>query len=227
MNNSAVTLGFWSSLIAAISLILFTGCFMAIILTQEPVIWSDLDSYLQQSGANNPAFKYIAQTSMLVFGIAYVVILHSINAMVYTRRQIYSRISLSFGIIFAALIGINYFLQITHVRFNTNAGITEGLANWIMFNPDSVILSIAMLGWTVMFGLSSLFISKVFQARGRDRTIRNLFVLNGVCCLLGGIGFVFQNVVLVNLTINLGMGGIMTFLTIMLTWHYHQERKYL
>ena len=227
MNNSAVAVGFWSSLVAAASMVIFTGCFIAIILTQEPVIWTDLESYLEQTSGNNPIFKYIAQASMLVFGMAYVVMLHSIHAMVFTGRKIYSRIGISFGTMFAVLIGINYFLQITFVRFNVDAGWKEGLANWIMFNPDSVILSIGMLGWTVMFALSSLFVSRVFQARGRDRTIRNLFVLNGLFCFLGGIGFILQSDLLINLGINLGMGGVMTVLTIFLTRHFHQEKKYL
>jgi hypothetical protein len=128
---------------------------------------------------------------------------------------------------FALLIGVNYFLQLTFVRFNTDAGTIEGIGNWIMFNPNSVSLSLAILGWTFMFALSSLFVAPVFQGQGRHKTIRILFQLNGIFCLLGGLGYVIQNVPLINLGINLGMGSVVTVLTIILTLHFRQERNYL
>jgi hypothetical protein len=227
MNKYAVELGFWTSLIAAACFIIFTFCFAGIILTQETVFWTDTDTYLQAIRGNNPAFKYISQTSMLVFSIAYVILLHAIDAMVYTGKKLFSRVAISFGIMFALLIGINYFLQLTYVRFNVDAGSIEGLGNWIMFNPNSVSLSMAILGWTFMFALSSLFVAPVFQGKGRHRTIRILFQLNGIFCLLGGLGYVIQNVPLINLGINLGMGSVVTILTIVLTLHFRQERKYL
>ncbi|MBN2017819.1 MAG: hypothetical protein JW794_06825 [Candidatus Cloacimonetes bacterium] len=92
-----------------------------------------------------------------------------------------------------------------------------------MFNPQSISLSIAMLGWTFMFGLSSIFAVFIFEGKGIYRTIRILFLLNGIFCLLGGIGFVLQNSGLVNLTINMGMGGTMTVLTIVLSIFFWKE----
>ena len=227
MNRLAVGLGFWASLIAALSLIVFTACFTIIVLTQDAVAWTNTTTYLEEISNHNPIFKYLAQAAMLVFGLSYLMILHSINAMVFTGRKIYSRLGISFGILFVLLISINYFLQLTYVRFGIQSGTEEGLAQWIMFNPNSVSLSLAMLGWTFMFGLSSFFTAFVFQARGIDRTIRNLFLLNGIFCFIGGIGFLAQNIFLINLGVNVGMGGIMTLLTIVLTFYYYQERKYL
>lgn len=224
MNKTVLRIGFWSSLIAAISFLVFTICFIAIALTQDISIWTDLDEYIKGVQSNNQIYKYIAQTCSIIFGLTYLVILNSINEITNPERRVFSKISLSFGTLFTVLIGINYFIQITSVRFNIQSGMTEDLASWIMFNPNSASLSIAMLGWTIMFGLSSLFITPVFEGRGISRTIRILFGLNGIFCLLGGFGFVFQNVALVNLSLNIGMGGVMTVLTIVLSRYFYLKR---
>ncbi len=220
MNLLAQKTGFWASLIAAVSLIIFTCCFIAIALTQEVSAWSDIGSYMNGIQDNTQLFKHIAQFCSLILGICWPVILISIGEFAKPMNSVFAKISQSFGIMFTLLIGINYFLQLTAVKFNLQQGITDGISNWIMFNPNSITLSIAMLGWTVMLGLSSLFAVPLLGGKRRAKTIRILFLLNGVFCLLGGIGFMLQRIVLVNLSINLGMGGTMTVLTIVLTVYF-------
>lgn len=224
MNRLVQRIGFWASLIAAISLVIFTICFVAIAVTQDVTMWTNLDDYLKGILINNQIYKYVAQTCALVFGLSYLAILNCIGEIANSKKKILSKVSVSFGIIFITLIGINYFIQITAVQFNIQARITDGLSNWIMFNPNSISLSIAMLGWTIMFGLSSLFAVPIFEGKGISRTIRVLFILNGVFCLLGGFGFLIQNIALVNLTINMGMGGVMTILTIVLSRYFWKKR---
>ncbi|MFC1731074.1 hypothetical protein ACFL6I_12140 [candidate division KSB1 bacterium] len=224
MNRLVQKIGFWASLIAAISFVIFTICFVAIAATQDLIMWTNLDDYFKSILNNNQIYKYVAQTCVLVFGLSYLAILNCIGEIADPKKKILSKISISFGIIFITLIGINYFIQITAVQFNIQAGITDGLSNWIMLNPNSISLSIAMLGWTIMFGLSSLFAASIFEGKGISRTIRVLFVVNGIFCLLGGFGFLIQNITLVNLTMNMGMGGVMTILTIVLSRYFWKKR---
>jgi len=213
-------IGFISSVVAAFSFIIFTLCFVAIIITQEPVAWTNLTDYIQSVNKNSQVFKYIAQCCSLCFGLAYLIILNSLENIVSPDKVVLLKISRSFGTIFTTLIAMNYFLQLTTIRFSMQSGETELISNWVMFNPHSVILSIAMLGWTVMFGLSSLFVAPVFEGQGISKAIRILFIANGAFCLIGGIAFVLQNTALVNLTINLGMGGTTTVLSIILARYF-------
>ena len=74
-----------------------------------------------------------------------------------------------------------------------------------------------MLGWSLGLGLSSLFVAPVFTGGGLLRVIRVAFTLNGIFCLLGGIGYVLGNIVLVFLAINVGMGGAVLVATVALS----------
>lgn len=86
-------------------------------------------------------------------------------------------------------------------------GETAGLEQAVRANQYSAMSAVNMLGWTLFFGLSSLFIAPVFSGRGLERVIRIAFLLNGACRLLGGVGYALDIVALVFLTINFGMGG--------------------
>jgi len=75
-------------------------------------------------------------------------------------------------------------------------GHTEGLEHFIQLNPDSVIVAINMLGWTVFFGLSSLFIVPIFSSGKLEKVIKFSFLVNGIICILGAIGYVFEITIL-------------------------------
>ena len=222
MNSTTPTyrVGGWASLIAAFSLIAFTVCFALIAMTQELAMWTTLEAHLEGLAENDQTYKHIAQFSAWLFGFAFLVVLHVLYEIAPAEKKLYARISCSFGMLFAGLIGINYFLQLNSVRFAIEAGKTAELSDWIMFNPVAPILGIAMLGWTWMLGLSSLFMALALPHLGRLRAIRVLFFLNALFCTLGGIGFFLQNFMLVNLSMNMGMGGIVTSLMIVLTLYF-------
>lgn len=217
MNGLTRKIGLSASFTGALSFLIFTVCFVAIVVTQDVSEWKSLEDYLVRTKNNSQFYKQTAQVCSVIFGASYLVIVNCLAEVVNSPRQILQKLSVSFGTIFTALIGINYFLQLTAVQFNIQAGSTDEIANWIMFNPNSISLSIAMLGWTFMFGISSLCAAPIFEGKGIRKTIRVLLFLNGIFCISGGLGFLLQKKNLVNLTINMGMGGTMTVLTIVLT----------
>ncbi len=222
MRNS-IKIGFWASVVAAFALLMLSACFIIILTTQKVSIWTDIHDYIDMATKNNQTLKYIAQFCALVFGISYLIILHCIVENISTWKKIFAKISTSFGTAFLTLIGINYFLQLTYVRFGIESDNTAGLEQWVMFNPNSISLSIAMLGWTLIFGLSSLFASLAIKGTRLAKTICILFLLNGLFCLLGSFGFVFQFVMLVNFTMNIGMGYTMTVLSICLSIYFGKK----
>ena len=225
MNNLPSKLGFYASLICALAFVTFTICFGLIIVTHETSVWTNLEAYLESVQRNNQLPVYIAQFCVLIFAPSYLIILHSIKAAGDPKDSLLSKISISFGIVFATLVCLSYFLQIAAVRFSIDKGITEGLEHWIQFNPTAAILSINMLGFTLFFGLSSLFIAPVIKGKGLNKAVRILFLLNGIFCLLGLFGFLMENIFLVNLTINLGMGGVVTVLTVLLCIYFKRKIK--
>jgi uncharacterized membrane protein len=70
-------------------------------------------------------------------------------------------------------------------------GITEGLSQFVQSFPISGIAAINMLGWTVFFYFSSIFVGFAFLGGKLEKFIKFIFIANAVNSLLGGIGYTF------------------------------------
>jgi hypothetical protein len=207
MSTFNARLGMWAALMADIAWLVITACFIAIPLLYPLFSWTNLAGYLAYAGAHDRTLVYVAQACMLLLGPLYVVMLSSLQEYAAPGRKGVERAALVLGIGFAILTGVNYFTQITAVRFNIARGTTTGLEQFLQQKPDSIMAAINMLGWTLYFGLSTLLASTVFTCGKLERAIRIALLANGGCCLLAGLGFLIDNTILVFLTINLGMGG--------------------
>lgn len=67
--------------------------------------------------------------------------------------------------IFATLIGVNYFVQISAVRFNLQMGQFAGLEQVLQANPLSAMSAINMLGFTLFLACHRC-LSRRFSAAG-------------------------------------------------------------
>ena len=217
MSSLSIKLGFWSALLSAIAFIVFTGCFVAIVMVSPIFIWTDLSDYVFYVSNNSQFFQHLARLTMLLFGPLFIVMLNSIHEYADDDRKILARISVCFGTGFALLTGVNYFIQLSVVRQNIANGHLEGLAQIVQANPTSAISAINMLGWSLFLGLSSLFIAPVFSGSRLEQTIKAIFIANGIFCLLGGLSYVFENILLLFFSMNFGMGGSVTAITILLS----------
>ena len=209
-------LGFWSAVIAALSFVIYTICFVVILSTSPLFAWTTLADYVAYAEAYGGPFQPLAQLAMLLFGLSLVVLTNSVHSWVSPDRRILTRISSSFASLFAVTIGIHYFTQLSAVRLSLLAGETEGLQLVVQANPHSFSSAINMLGWSVFLGLSSLFLAPVFSSTGLERLIRASLLLNAVFCLGGGAGYALAIEWLVFVTTTLGMGGAVLVATMAL-----------
>jgi hypothetical protein len=193
--------------VALVTFVVYTICFVAILLSAPLFTWTDVADYIAYVEAHGGLLRALAQASMLVFGLSLVVLLSSIHEVTRTERRVLTRIAMGFGMLFAVTIGIHYFTQLSAVRLNVLAGRTAGLEYFVQANPHSILSAINMLGWTVFLSLTSLFVAPVFSATRLERLIRGALVLNGLFCLGGGIGYVWDITWLIFVTTTLGMGA--------------------
>jgi hypothetical protein len=224
-NSLSVKLGFWSAILSLFLFLLFTFCFIGIAITSKLFIWTNITEYIKYNNENPQLLKYIAQASMLLFGPLYIILINSIKDLTGNHRKPLASASLLFAVIFAVLTGIHYFIQLTTVRYNLTNNQIIGLEHFIQSNPDSFILAVNMLGWTLFLGLSALFIMPVFSGKGINKVIRYSFLITALSCLLGGIGFLFKINILTFFTINLGMGGAIITATTALTIFFFRLLK--
>lgn len=216
MNNIALKVGYWAAVIAVVAFVVYTVCFVAILFVNPIFLWTNFENYIKAVQTTNQTFKHIAMIFMMVYGACFVIQLSCIEEFAELSKKYYAKIAELFGIGFFALIGINYFVQISTVRMQINAGQTKGLEQFIQANPISAMAAINMLGWTIFFGLSCIFAALAFGKTKVEKIIKYAFLVNGIMMLLGAVGYLFNIAIIVFLFVNIGMGVAILTATIYL-----------
>jgi hypothetical protein len=178
MNILVGRIGFWSAILATI--------FLAI------------------SGVTSSASIYlISNISGFILTSIFLIVIICIYYSAPDDKKILGHIGLSFAIIYATMISMNYFIQLTFVQF--------GAFNTDIFSitdPQSMMMTIEILGYFFM-GLSTLFIAPIFQSGRLEQSIRWLFVFNGILGIGGAIGFAL------NLDWRILIGGLIIWTIVM------------
>ncbi len=216
MSKISIKIGYWTSVFLTFSFIIWIISFVGIALTSPLFYWTNMDDFITHIQTNNSRFfQNLAFLFMLLVGPAYLLLINSFYDMVDSvKEKTLVRISLLFGLGYAVTSSINYFAQLSSVRLNIEKGNFEGLEYFIQANPDSILTSIAMLGWTLYLGLSSLFIFSIFKGNRLKKVLKIGFLFNGISCLLAGIGYVFQIDILTFIFINIGSGGALILISV-------------
>jgi hypothetical protein len=128
------------------------------------------------------ALKIPSLISGIVLIPAFVVLMACIHDYANVEKKIYVQLGLLFAVGYSVLIGFNYYMQLTLV----NNGLYT--ASFDMADPDSIMWVIEVLGYGFM-GLSTLFAAWVFNTGTIEKTIKWLFVLNGILGIGGMIGY--------------------------------------
>jgi hypothetical protein len=178
MNTLVSRIGFWSAILVTI--------FLAI------------------SGITSSASIYlVSNISGFILTSIFLIVITCIYYSAPDDKKILGQIGLSFAIIYATMISMNYFIQLTFVKFGTfNTDIFS------ITNPQSMMITIEVLGYFFM-GLSTLFIAPIFQSGRLEKSIRWLFVFNGILGIGGAIGFAL------NLDWRILIGGLILWTIVM------------
>ena len=134
---------------------------------------------------------------------SFLVVMACVHGYASDERKIFSLIGLSFAIIYATLISINYFIQLTFVSQSS-----FDVEIFAMDNPQSMMWVIEVLGYFFM-GLSTLFTAPVFESGRIESLIKWLFVANGILGILTPIGYGL------NLPLQILLGGLIVWDIIM------------
>jgi hypothetical protein len=187
--------------------IIWLFSYIVISLSSPIFYWIDFQDYLIYVQDNNQFFQYLAKFFMLLFGPLFFVLLNSFYDIVPEGKKVLVRLGAFFGLGFAILSSLHYFIQLSSVRMNILKGTTVGLEHFVQANPYSVSTAADMLGWTLFLGIASAFMAPAFIGNKVQLTIRYAFIINAVSCLMGGIGYLFRIDIMTFFFINVGIGG--------------------
>jgi len=165
-------IGFWSAVLAAI--------FSLIYVIGQLFEWFGLlGSKGGPESSSTVLGLIVLLTPSLFLGTTFAVLMVGIHYYAPADRKIWSHLAIVFASIYAVLISINYYVQLTLVVPRMLRGDVENI-RFLLFVPfDSFLYSVDILGYSFM-SLSTLFAAFVFRGPGLDRTVRRFLLANGL-----------------------------------------------
>jgi hypothetical protein len=105
----------------------------------------------------------------------FVTLMACIHSYASEERKMFSRVALSFALVYATVVMTDYFIQFTVVIPSLLSGETGGLSLFTQYNPHGIFIALEALGYLMMTA-AFLFAAPVFQGGRIERSIRWLFV---------------------------------------------------
>jgi hypothetical protein len=158
----------------------FTGAFAPYMATLPA--WVDAATWARNF---DPA-PYVAWVLPCLFlSLTFPALLAAVHLATPAERRVWSLLGLAFGIMYGAVLSMNYWLLATVVRGSLQAGYVDGLDRFIIGNPYSITNAIEGIGYGFM-GLAALFAG--FAIGGRSRWVGRVLIINGLAGIGGVIG---------------------------------------
>lgn len=214
MNNFVIKAGLWSAAICLTSFVIWIISFVGIAITSPLFYWTNIEDYVEFASHNPQFFQYLAKSFMIVFALAYMVMIFVCYEFAGGQKKLPAKIAAAFAVMFALLASAHYFVQLSAVRFAMSEGQYSGLEHFLQARPTSVMSSLNMLGWTVFLGLSSFFMYLSLLPGAMTKAIRIGLLISAVSCLLAGAGYLCQIDLITFVAVNLGVGGAFLVITV-------------
>jgi len=122
---------------------------------------------------------FVLLTPSLFLGSAFLVLLVAMHDVTPSARRIWSRAALAFGIAYAVLISMNYYVQLALVAPRMAEGRVAGIEPFLFVPFDSFLYAVDILGYTFM-SVSTLFLAFALENTGLQRRARWFLVANGL-----------------------------------------------
>ena len=182
ITGNATRLAFWAAILTVGVTALFAGIGVTTPARSGPFCVSGCLAYPYLDVVRFIPADYLWLVPGMLLVPIFVVLMASIHASAAESRKTCSRIALSFAVIYAVVVGVDYFVQFAVVVPSLQAGETAGLALWTQYNPHGLFIALESVGYLAM-SVALLFAASVFSGGRVERVIRALFVLDLVLAL--------------------------------------------
>lgn len=171
-SESTRTIGFWSAVLST-----FFSLTYVVGQVAEWLGW--LGSSGGPESQSTALGLAVLLTPSLLLGSAFLVLLVCVHQLAPTDRKVWSQAALAFGTVYAVLISMNYFVQLTLVAPRLATGRMEGIEMFTFVPFDSFLYAVDLLGYSFM-SLATLFAARVFMGAGLERVARRFLIANGL-----------------------------------------------
>ena len=128
---------------------------------------------------------YLWMYPALLLTPLFVICMACIHQRAASEKKVFSLIGLAFAMMSAALITLDYFIQLTVIQPSVINGETAGLTLISQYNPHGIFIALEALGYLLM-GVAFAFAGLVFAGRDRfERALRWVFSTGSVLAVGG------------------------------------------
>ncbi len=182
MSKLTSQIGFWTSVF-----LVFLGTGYLVILAGVPS--TDALSAMEPTSPRG----LWAGVDTLLTAIGLVILMACIVQSTPPEKKILSQIGLAFTILFAAVVSINRFTQLTIIRQSFILADTADLDRFLPYGPRSIFFALEMLGWGGFFSAAAFSVAPLFYKGGLERWISGAFLLYGILGTISVLGYVFNS----------------------------------
>ena len=172
ISQSTKVVGFWSAVLATVFSLMYIVAQLA-----EWAGW--LGSAGGPESASTPVGLVILLTPSLLLGSAFLVLVVSVHQIAAPDRKVWSHAAVAFATMYAAMISIVYFVQLTLVTPRIAQGRVAGIEAFLFVPFDSFLYAVDILGYSFM-SVATLFAARVFTGKGIERVARFWLTANGL-----------------------------------------------
>ncbi|PPA79510.1 MAG: hypothetical protein C00003105_01806 [ANME-2 cluster archaeon HR1] len=127
---------------------------------------------------------YVWMYLAILLTLIYVVLMVCIHRYASKEKKIFSQIGLSFALISATILIINYFIQISVIQPSLVNGETDGIAILTAYNPHGIFIALEEIGY-LMMSVSFFCVAPVFSGTNRlESAIRWIFVISFILIII-------------------------------------------
>jgi len=166
------SVGLWSAVLATVFSLMYVVAQLA-----EWLGWLGSEGGPESSSTAFGLALLLAPSFLL--GSSFLVLIASVHQAASAEKKVWSQAALAFATVYAVLISMTYFVQLTFVAPRIAQGRTAGVEMFLFVPFDSFLYSVDLLGYSFM-SLATLFAAPVFENQGRERTARRFLIANGL-----------------------------------------------
>ncbi len=185
--GSATRLGSWTAILTVVLVAVFAVVGIATPARSGPFCVTACVAYPYVDVAQFIPGDYLWLVPGILLVPTFVVLMGCIHDYAAEPKKVYSRIGLSFALVYAVVILVDYFLQLAVVVPSLQAGETEGLSLFTQYDPHGLFIALEALGYSMMT-VAFLFTTPVFAGGRAERAISWLFVSGFVLTAAAFIG---------------------------------------
>ena len=209
-DRRACQLGFWAAVATSVLGIAYLGVLIGYFGTQGFVF------------PPSPLVQLVAGIVTFLTVPALVVLFAAIRE-VPGRQGILGTLGLCFTLLFATVVSINRFVQLTVIQQAPAGAESADLARFLPYSTGSVMFALEMLGWGFFIGIAALFVAPLFHGDPLQTSIRWVAAAFGVLSLISVVGFITETAL--TMAGFIAWGPLLLALAILLTVYFHKAGR--